>query len=73
MTPRELLVHLIQEYEEEFKESPINDKETIAFRKGMIFAWRLALIRLDDIDILGKGIVPMKGDKNYVDDLLVDN
>ena len=46
MTHIEFLENLIKEYEKEFKEEPSADEKVESFRKGMIFAWKLAIIKL---------------------------
>ena len=46
MTHVEFLEHLIEEYQEEFNKYPDVDEETAAFRKGMIFAWKIAINQL---------------------------
>ena len=43
MTHVEYLEYLIKEYQKDFNEYPCVDEETISFRQGMIFAWRLAI------------------------------
>lgn len=46
MSHIEFLENLIQEYEKDFEEEKATDEQTEVFRKGMIFAWKLAIIRL---------------------------
>ena len=46
MTHIEFLENLIEEYKKEFKEDPSEYEEIKSFRKGMIFAWELAIIKL---------------------------
>lgn len=46
MTHVEFLENLIEEYKKEFKEDPPINKNVESFREGMIFAWRLAIIKL---------------------------
>ena len=46
MTHIEFLENLIQEYKEDFEKEKATDEQMDAFRKGMIFAWKLAILRL---------------------------
>ena len=50
MTHVEFLEKLIANYEKNFEAEPSNDKEVIAFRKGIIFAWKLAIVKLKNGD-----------------------
>lgn len=47
MTHVEFLEKLIQEYEKAFEEEKITDEQAKAFREGMIFAWKLAIVKLE--------------------------
>ena len=48
MTHVEFLKKLIADYEKEFAEEPSINEEGEAFRRGMIFAWKLAIELLKD-------------------------
>lgn len=43
MTHIEFLNKLINEFENEFKNEPSDNKEIIAYRKGIIFAYKYAI------------------------------
>lgn len=43
-----LLGRLIKEYQEDFEKEPPLDNDTKSFRQGMIFAWKLAQIKLKE-------------------------
>lgn len=43
MTHIEFLNKLINDFKDEFKNKPSNDKEIIAYRQGIIFAYKYAI------------------------------
>lgn len=51
MTHVEFLENLIQEYEEEFKRDKATNEQMEAFRDGMIYAWKLAIVELKSGEI----------------------
>lgn len=48
MTHVEILEHLIEVYQEEFNKYPNVDEETVTFRRGMIFALKVATSQLKE-------------------------
>lgn len=44
------LIELLKEYKNEFKEEPAENATQQAFREGIIFAIRLAIIKLEEVE-----------------------
>ena len=51
MTNIEFLENLVEEYKKEFEENPFKNAGINAFRDGMIFAWKLAILKLKNGDL----------------------
>lgn len=50
MLHSELIRAIIENYQDEFKEFPAENKEQQAFRDGMLFAYRYLLVLLENPD-----------------------
>ena len=50
MNAKKILIELLKEYKKEFKAEPAENSTQQTFREGVIFALRLAIIKLEDAE-----------------------
>lgn len=50
MNAKKVLIELLKEYKNDFKAEPAENSTQQTFREGVIFALRLAIIKLEDAE-----------------------
>lgn len=50
MNAKKTLIELLKEYKNEFKAEPVENSTQQTFREGVIFALRLAIIKLEEAE-----------------------
>ena len=50
MNAKKILIELLKEYKNEFKAEPAENSTQQTFREGVVFALRLAIIKLEDAE-----------------------
>ena len=50
MDAKKILIELLKEYKNEFKAEPAENSTQQTFREGVVFALRLAIIKLEEVE-----------------------